>query len=180
MSKRLNKKPSSGGRRHMRAKAYRIESTWVIAGPGLWQMEQQLDEDTDLVTFTCPSCGERTLRYLIHGEEFNVKHARRCGLNASVAAALAQYPSCGVKSVRYVAPTSSAGECDLDGQALGGTLIVGADEEAIEHTQEDSGRVALRCRQCGAQVMAEVFPAAQHVTLVHERDCPRLKVLGTR
>lgn len=86
----------------MRAKAYRIESTWMIVGPGLSRMEPQIDEEAGLVTMTCASCGERTLRYLTLDDEFAVRHRADCRLERAIADVLAEDPNAEGKHVRIV------------------------------------------------------------------------------
>ena len=47
-------------------------------------MHVQYDSDTVLLTMTCPYCGKRTLRYLVEGDAFEVRHRQSCRLEATM------------------------------------------------------------------------------------------------
>ncbi len=46
----------------------------------LGRMHVEFDPVTALLTLTCPFCGERTLRFLVVCDEFEVRHRKRCRL----------------------------------------------------------------------------------------------------
>ena len=47
-------------------------------------MHLQYDSDTALLTMACPFCGKRTLRYLVEGDAFEVRHRQSCRLEATM------------------------------------------------------------------------------------------------
>ena len=76
----------------MRATVTEIGGLLVPVCPGASRMRLEFDPYTALLTMSCPFCGKRTLRYLVDGDEFEVKHRRRCRLDRAVRRLLAKHP----------------------------------------------------------------------------------------
>ena len=76
----------------MRATVVRIGRHLVPECPGASRMHLEFDPDTALLTMSCPFCGKRTLRYLVDGDEFEVKHRRSCRLDRAVRRLQAEHP----------------------------------------------------------------------------------------
>ena len=78
----------------MRVKVERIGGHLVPVCPGASRMHVAFDHVTALLTLTCLFCGERTLRFLVVCDEFEVRHRKRCRLREirSVGVGLEAHP----------------------------------------------------------------------------------------
>ena len=76
----------------MRVTVETVNSHVVAESPGISAMHLEVSPETRLIVITCPACGERTMRYLVEGDEFDVRHLRECQLERAIASFIAKQP----------------------------------------------------------------------------------------
>ena len=76
----------------MRVTVRIIDGVPAIIGPGLLALHGKVDLDSRLIVLSCPECGQQTVRYLVDGETFEVRHATDCALAEALRAFLATHP----------------------------------------------------------------------------------------
>ncbi len=76
----------------MRVTVRIIDGMPAVIGPGLLALRGEVDLNIHLIALTCPQCGQRTVRYLVDGDTFEVRHATDCALADALRAFLARHP----------------------------------------------------------------------------------------
>ena len=68
----------------MRVKVDRIDGHLVPICAGMSRMDLAFDANTGVLTMACPFCGKRTLRLVVEGDSFEVRHRKNCRLEATM------------------------------------------------------------------------------------------------
>ena len=64
----------------------------VVEALGVSGLILEANLDVGLLIITCPACCCRTLRYLVEGDTFDIKHRSDCPRERAIAELAAQYP----------------------------------------------------------------------------------------
>ena len=70
----------------------RIDGRLTADVPGVSALHVAADPEIGLLVITCPSCGERTLRYLTSGDQFAVRHQKTCQCERTIRRLVETHP----------------------------------------------------------------------------------------